>query len=122
MAAFTYHKESKTVTCICGKEINGEHTCNNILKVKECNGDDCTICEDKEDERLCEEQWYEDEDGYCRCSTCDLKCDGDLPKRCNCNAYVDTDGVEKCKSCNQPWGNKETEYDHCDHCGYDGCE
>ncbi len=83
MATFIYHKDSKTVSCVCGKEIYGEHTCNNILKVKECNGEDCTICKDKEDE----DQWYEDRDGYIRCSTCDLKCE------CDCDCFVDTDKV-----------------------------
>ena len=120
MATFTYHKDSKTVSCVCGKEIYGEHTCNDIPKVKECNDEDCTICDDKEDERLFEEQWYVDRDGYSRCFTCGLKCDEDLPKHCNCNAFIDTDGVEKCKSCKHPWGLKETEFDECDNCGYEG--
>ncbi len=119
MATFTYHKESKTVSCVCGKEINGEHTCNDILKVKECNGGDCTICDDKEDQRLFEDQWYEDRDGYSRCTTCDDKCDEDLPKRCECHAYIDIDGVEKCKSCNRYWD--QAYYNaKCNNCGYDG--
>ena len=120
MAAFTYHKDSKTVSCVCGKEIYGEHTCNDILKVKECKDEDCTICEDKEAKRLFEDQWYEDRDGYSRCSTCGEKCYEDLPKQCNCNAYVDADGIEKCKSCDHPWGEKETEFDECNNCGYQG--
>ena len=99
MATFTYHNDSKTVSCVCGKEITGQHTCNDILKVKECDDEDCTICQDKEDARLFEDQWYEDRDGYSRCSTCDLKCDYDLPKHCDCHAYVDRDGIGKCKSC-----------------------
>ena len=58
MTTFTYHKDSKTVSCICGKEIYGEHTCNDIPKVKECNDKNCTICKDKEEQRLFEDQRY----------------------------------------------------------------
>ena len=119
MATFTYHKDSKTVSCICGKEISGEHTCNDI-QVKECNTVNCAICKYKKDEQLFIDQWYEDRDGYSRCSTCRVKSDDELPKDCNCNAYIDTDGVEKCKSCNHPWSEKEMEFEQCDNCGFEG--
>ena len=102
MAAFTYHRDSKTVSCVCGEEINGRHTCSEILKVKECTNKDCTICQEKEKERLFIDQWTEDEDGYTRCSTCGQKRYDDLPKHCNCHAYIDRDGIEKCKSCDHP--------------------
>ena len=119
MATFTYHKDSETVSCKCGKEIYGEHTCNDI-QVKECNEENCTICKYKKDQQLFKEQWYEDRDGFSRCSTCRVKSDEDLPKHCNCNAYIDTDGVEKFKSCNHPWNEKEMEFDECDNCGFEG--
>ena len=119
MSAFTYHKDSKTVSCICGKEISGEHTCNDI-QVKECNTVNCTICKYKKDEQLFIDQWYEDRDGYSRCSTCGVKSDDELPKDCSCNAYIDTDGIEKCKSCNHPWNGKEMEFEQCDNCGFEG--
>ena len=66
MATFTYHRDSKTMSCVCGKEITGRHTCSDILKVKECtnNNKDCTICREKEEKRLFEDQWMGDEDGY----------------------------------------------------------
>ena len=118
--AFTYHCNSKTVTCVCGKEITGEHICGGVPKVEECTNKDCTTCQEKEKERLFEEQWFDDEDGYSRCSTCRDKCDCDLPKYCNCHAYIDIDGVKKCKSCDNPWGDLDTEWGRCDKCGYDG--
>ena len=119
MAVFIYHKDSKTVSCICGKEISGRHTCNNI-RVKECNVVNCTICKYKKDEQLFKDQWYEDRDGYRRCSTCGVKSDDELPKHCSCNAYIDIDGVEKCKSCNHLWGKKNMEFEQCDNCGFEG--
>ena len=122
MATFTYHRDSKTVSCVCGKEITGRHTCSDILKVKECtnNNKDCTICREKEEKRLFEDQWMGDEDGYNRCTTCRDKCDYGLPKYCSCHAYVDRDGIEKCKSCDHPWGDLDTEMDDCINCGYQG--
>ena len=83
MTTFTYHKDSEIITCICGKEINGEHTCNDVPKVKECNAKNCVICIEKEKQRVLDEQWYEDRDGYIRCSSCDLKCE------CDCDCYAD---------------------------------
>ena len=119
MATFRYHKDSKTVSCICGKEISGEHTCYNI-QVKECNDENCAICKYKKELQLFIDQWYEDRDGYSRCSTCGDKCDAELPKECSCNAYIDTDGVEKCKSCNRQWGEKHVVFHECENCGFDG--
>ena len=116
---FRYHKDSKTVSCICGKEISGEHTCHNI-QVKKCKEENCTICKNKKNEQLCKDQWYQDHDGYSCCSTCGDKSDDELPKECSCNAYVDKDGVEKCKSCDNPWGKKNMEFEQCDNCGFEG--
>ena len=118
MSTFTYHNDSKTVTCICGKEISGEHACY-VIQVKECNGENCAICEKKKVEQLFIDQWYEDRDGYSCCSTCGVKSDGVLPKDCCCNAYVDIDGVEKCKSCNRLWsGEKSMLFHDCEDCRF----
>ena len=119
MAAFTYHIPSKTISCICEKVISGEHTCHNI-RVKECNGENCIICKNQKDLQLFIDQWYQDRDGYTRCSTCEDKCYGDLPKECSCNAYVAEDGVEKCKSCKHPWNEKHVVFHECENCGFDG--
>ena len=96
-----------------------KHTCNNI-QVKESNTANCTICKYKKEEQLFKDQWYEDRDGYSRCSTCGVKSDDELPKHCSCNAYIDIDGVEKCKSCNHLWGKKNMEFEQCDNCGFEG--
>ena len=120
MSTFTYHNDSKTVTCICGKEISGEHACY-VIQVKECNGENCTICEKKKDEQLFIGQWYEDVVyGYSRCSTCGVKSDVELPKDCMCNAYVDRDGVKKCKSCNRLWPEKSMVFHECENCRFKG--
>ena len=57
MAAFTFHKKSETMSCICGEEIWGEHTCElndsiNIVKVEKCDEENCAICQDFEEGKL----------------------------------------------------------------------
>ena len=114
MAAFTYHKKTETMSCICGEEIWGAHTCDNI-KVEKCNEENCKICQDYEENKLFEAQWYKDCDGYSCCSTCGEKSNDYLPKHCSCMCYIDWDGVEKCKRCDHVW-EQDSEFQDCDHC------
>ena len=121
--ALTFHSSTKSITCSnCSIEIDGKHICKGVPIVKECKGSfDCEFCEAKENIRLCEAQWYEDQDGYNRCSECDLKCDGDLPKICACKSFVDVDGEEKCKRCKRFWSSQYSDA-ICKDCGYDGSD
>ena len=130
---FTYHKNHNVVSCVCGELINGKHDCKvegdkvMQIRVKECfyessrkdaDEDACEICLDKEAEKAYEDQWDTD-DGYCICSTCGDKCDGDLPKECSCDAYIDRNGEERCKSCDELWLSPYLDYGSCKFCGSD---
>ena len=94
---------------MCGIVIEGKHSCEvevSKIQIVECDfvrsrdkNNDCQICIVKENERKFEDQWREDEDGYCYCSFCGDKSYWGLPKQCCCKAYVGNDGLEKCKSC-----------------------
>ena len=80
----------------------------------------CQICVVKEQEQRYDEQWDNDESGYCICAECGEKTDGGLPKRCNCIAFIDTDGEAKCQRCKELWTEPSLELGACGECGYDG--
>lgn len=115
IVVLTYHKNHNVVTCACGVVVQGEHLCDikasTKIQIKECNyktshdnnEECCWVCLKKENDQEYENQWTEDEDGYCCCNFCGDKCDEELPKCCSCNAYVDFDGQKKCKSCHELW-------------------
>ena len=121
VAVLTYHKNHNVVTCVCGSVVNGKHLCDiktsTKIQIKECcyksssdnNENCCWICLKKEKDLEYENQWKEDEDGYCYCVFCGDKCDDELPKCCSCNAYVDFDGEKKCKSCHKGWNELDME-------------
>ena len=130
-SVLTYHTKHKILTCMCGIVIEGKHSCEvevSKIQIVECDfvrsrdkNNDCQICIVKENERKFEDQWREDEDGYCYCSFCGDKSYWGLPKQCCCKAYVDNDGLEKCKSCHGTWTEVYLDMGDCDKCsGYHG--
>ena len=90
-----YHNGAESIECHCGRIINGRHECTTEeateeIQVIECaftkwNDNYCSVCMKDAKQKDFDDQWYTDEDGYLRCSTCDVKCEyAEFPKDCGC--------------------------------------
>ena len=119
----TYHRTTNLIECICGVQIGREHKCptdikaKNSLEVSLCDADNCETCiqwkKDQDKRKAFLDQWYEDEDGYMRCSECHIKCQDVMPKECECDWYVDENGISRCKECHGEWHEHEGGYMGC---------
>ena len=89
-----YHTESNEVECICGKNIQGTHSCPNdiqekkVIKFTRCDVENCTSCIKYLEQKAYDEQWYVDRDGYAYCSLCDAKMNY-IGQKCGCEELDD---------------------------------
>ena len=89
-----YHIESNEVECICGKHIQGAHSCPNDIEEKKvieftrCDTENCTSCIKYLEQKAYDEQWYVDRDGYAYCSLCDAKMNY-IGQKCGCEELDD---------------------------------
>ena len=89
-----HHIESNEVECICGKHIQGAHSCPNsiqekkVIKFTRCDAENCTSCKKYLEEKSYDEQWYSDRDGYAYCSLCDAKMNH-WGQKCGCEESDD---------------------------------
>ena len=124
-----YHSNHSVITCYCGQIIEGRHHCLlankrvNAIRVVVCDYDgerrktaECDICSEKEKEKRFIDQWRHDESGYCRCTKCDDKCYGDLPKICACSWYIDREAIPRCKECDEMVEESSDNYSYCANC------
>ena len=134
----TCHEKSKRVTCVCGKLIEGDHTClitksdQTRVIFQDCgykswrreNKGECEVCIKEENFQKYLDSSYTGQDGYEYCSFCHkhVHC-------CSCVAFVDRDGKKKCKKCKELWTGPDVDsgvcesevcVKECESCGFNG--
>ena len=70
-----YHIEMEQVECVCGEIIQYSHSCQHDMHAKKViQFIECVNCEKCKQALKQKDRWYEDRDGYVRCSKCDFPC------------------------------------------------